>query len=192
MTPARRVLAEKRRFIWPIAIAFVINIALFVLLVYPLSQKVAGGERQAAESAAALAAARRDHADAKATVEGKQQADAELEKFYNDILPPDLSGARRMTYLLIPQLAEKSGLRVQDRQNDEQEIRDSALSKLVHSVALSGDYRDIRRFIHALETASDFLVLENVELAQLEGGTRGLDMRVRIATYYRAGGHGDN
>ena len=33
---------------------------------------------------------------------------------------------------------------------------------------LTGEYRDIRRFLHQLETAPEFLVLERVELKQSE------------------------
>lgn len=192
MTPMRRIMAEKRAFIWPIALGLVANVIVFVLVVYPLSQRVEGGEQSAAASAAALRQARMAHADARATVEGKGQADAELRKFYQDVLPPDMSAARRMTYLMIDQLASKSGLRLGSRGYTPSTIRDSSLAKLTTSVRLSGDYSQIRRFVHELETAPDFLVLEHVELAQVEGQTRGIDVTVEIATYHRVGAHGDN
>ena len=41
---------------------------------------------------------------------GKSQADAELKKFYQEVLPHDYSGARRMLYLNIDQLARKLNL----------------------------------------------------------------------------------
>ena len=106
MTDARRVLTEKRRLILPIVIALVVNIALFAIVVYPLSKKVAGGEQQSQAANTALAAARRDNDAARATVKGKGQADQELQKFYSDVLPPDLSAARRATFLRIEQLAQ--------------------------------------------------------------------------------------
>lgn len=192
MTPARRIVAEKRAFIWPIALAFLANVLVFVLVVYPLAQTVAGGEQAAAESAAALREARRAHADARATVEGKDQADIELERFYGDVLPPDVSSARRMTYLMIDQLASKSGLQRGTRGFTPSEIRGSSLGKLTVTVRLTGDYRQIRRFVHELETVPDFLVLENVELAQAEGQARSIIVNVQIATYFRLGAHGDN
>ena len=86
-----------------------VNVALYAIVVYPLSKKVAGGEQAAEASAAALAAARRDYAAARATVAGKGQADVELEKFYSEVLPPDVSGARRITFLRIEQLATQAG-----------------------------------------------------------------------------------
>ena len=76
------------------------NVAVFALVVYPLSQKVPPGSRTpTAANAGAADGAKRDYANARATVTGKGQADAELKKFYSDVLPPDLSGARRITYL---------------------------------------------------------------------------------------------
>ena len=68
MIPTRRVFTEKRSLIIPILLALVVNIALYVILVYPLSQKVAGGEEQAQISSSALEAAKRDYAAARATV----------------------------------------------------------------------------------------------------------------------------
>jgi Tfp pilus assembly protein PilO len=59
------------------------------------------------------------------------------------------------------------------------------------TLSLAGEYTQIRRFIHDLEMAPDFLVLEHVELAQVEGQARGIDVTVQIATYYRMRVHGD-
>lgn len=113
MTPFRRVMNEKRRLIWPLGIALLLNALLFGMVVFPLSKKVAVGEQDAAAAETALLTAKRDYANARQTVTGKSQADAELIKFYRDVLPPDLSGARRITYLRIPQLAQQTNLRLE-------------------------------------------------------------------------------
>ena len=185
MIGTRRVLAEKRAFIIPLAVALALNIALYLIVVYPLGKKVAGGERAAQESSAALDAARRDHAAARATVAGKGQADEELRKFYSDVLPPDISGARRITFLRMEQLARQCNLRLERGTSEPRPERDSQLVKFTYTAALSGEYRNIRRFIHELEAAPEFLVLENVELSQNEAENRGLNVNVQIATYYR-------
>ena len=192
MTPAARIFKEKRALVWPIVLALVANVALFLLVVYPLARKVDAGQRDAEASAAALAAARRSHAAARATVAGKGQADEELQQFYGDVLPPDLSGARGLTFVRLDQLAKKTGLRLRDQRATATSDRESALAKLTITVSLSGEYRDIRAFIHELESAPEFLVLENVDLSQGADEDRGIDVSVQIATYFRAGGHGDN
>jgi hypothetical protein len=192
VTPARRVLREKRALIWPIGIALILNVALYAIVVYPLSQKVAGGEQAAEASAAALQAARRDHDAARAMIAGKAQADVELEKFYGEVLPPDISGARRITFLRMEQLAARCDLRLERETSDPSVQRDSQLVKFTYTAALSGEYRNIRRFIHLLETAPEFLVLENVGLSQNEEANKALNVSVQIATYYRAGANGAN
>jgi Tfp pilus assembly protein PilO len=191
VTDARRVMAEKRRLILPIVIALLVNVALFAIVLYPLSKKVAGGEQQAQASTVALNAARRDYDAARATVKGKGQADQELQKFYTDVLPPDMSAARRITFLRIEQLAQQSNLRLERETSDPKPQRDSQLVKFTFHAALSGEYRNIRRFIHQLETAPEFLVLENVGLTQSEVENRGLNVSVDIATYYRAAANGN-
>jgi hypothetical protein len=57
---------------------------------------------------------------------------------------------------------------------------------------LTGDYRDVRKFIYSLETAPEFIVLENVGLTSPgeQGQTRGLAMTLDIATYFRSGNDG--
>lgn len=190
MTTFRRVLAEKRALLVPLLVALLVNVALYAIVLYPLSKKVAGGEQEAGAATAALNAARRDFAAARATVTGKEQADEELQKFYLDVLPADIRGARRITFLRIEQLAQQSGLRLERETSDPNPQRESRLVKFMYRASLSGEYRSIRRFIHTLETAPEFLVLENVDLSQGEAEDRALNVEVEIATYYRAGDDG--
>ena len=191
MSTVRRVLAEKRTLIVPVAVALLVNVALYAIVVYPLSKKVAGDEQEAESAAAALNAARRDFAAARATVAGKGQADQELRTFYSEVLPPDVSGARRITFLRIEQLAQKCNLRVERVTSLPKPQSDSNLVKFIYKASLSGEYRNIRRFVHELETAPEFLELENVELRQSEVENRALNVEMEIATYYRAGANGN-
>ena len=185
MTPYRRVLQEKRRLVWPIVVVLILNLAMFALIVYPLSKKVAAGEQDAHTAAMALAAARRDHANARQTVAGKQQADAELEKFYETVLPPDLSGARRVTFLRIDQLAQQSNLKLETQTSSPSEVRDSDLGRLTYTAVLTGAYRDVRRFIHQLETAPEFVVIDNIQLAEGSNANGSLMVTLDLSTYFR-------
>ncbi len=183
----RRVIADKRHLILPLAVVLVANAALLVLVVYPLSRTVEGGERQAEAVAAELAAARDDHAAAASTVKGKQAADKALQQFYSSVLPPDLPGARRIFDKVDPLLRESNLRRSQKDQRDTR-VRDSQLGKLTMVVNFSGNYAEIRRFLHALETSPEFVVIERVELLQQEGpGASGINVTVQVATYYRTG-----
>ena len=190
MTPANRVFAEKRRFIYPLIVAIVLNAAVLAGVVYPLSRKVGMGEASAQAAAAQLAAARREYDAARATVTGKVSADAELEKFYHAVLPADLSEARRLTYAKIDQLLKAAHVTRKQRAFDDSREQDSTLGKLSMNISLVGQYRDIRRFIYDLETAPEFLILENVVVSQGAENESGLNVDVKVSTYFRAGGDG--
>jgi len=191
MADIKRIVAEHRRAVWLIAAALILNAALLALVVLPLSQKVRGGEQQSQSAIVELANARRDFNAARATVTGKGQADSELKKFYQEVLPLDQSGARRILYLNIDQLARKSNLTVVRYNFDPETDRRSSLHKLTMTLNLEGEYNNIRRFIHQLETSPEFRVLESVALAQGEEGERGLSVTALVSTYFRTGGNGN-
>jgi hypothetical protein len=192
MTDVRRIVAEHRRAVWLVAGGLILNAALLALVVLPLSQKVRGGEAQAQAASLELVAAGRDFNAARATVTGKGQADAELKKFYQDVLPPDSSAARRLLFLSLDQMARRANLSdVRGRIDPHQDRRGGELQKLTMTMNLSGEYANIRRFIHQLETAPEFRVLESVSLAQGDEGARGLNVTAQVSTYYRTGGNGN-
>lgn len=189
MTLTRRILAEKRRYIYPLVAALVLNAILLGAIVLPLSRRVQGGERLAQEAEAALASARRDYDRARATVSGKDSADAELQKFYSAVLPVDQSQARRVTFKL-NDMSRKAGLVAGPSITRPSQARDSTLGKLTIEQTLTGQYRNLRQFIYDLETSPEFLILENVSLSQATEGGSGLVMKVRVATYYRTADDG--
>jgi hypothetical protein len=191
MIDVRRIVQENRRVVYILAAALVINAALYALVVYPLSQRVTSGEQEAGESTRALVAARKTFDSARGTVSGKKEADAELVKFYEDVLPPDLSGARRVLYPRLDQLARKANLTLGAYRFhlDANPIGD--LRKITMTMNLTGDYSSVRRFIHELETAPEFLVLESVAVTAASEGDRRLNVVAQVATYYRTPEHGN-
>ena len=191
MTDIRRIVSEHRRIVYLIVGALLVNIALYALVVYPLSQRVQTGEQQAGDATRELVAARRTFESARGTVTGKKDADAELLKFYGDVLPTDLSAARRTLYPRLDQLARQSKLTtVRYRFDPEEGKKTGELRKLTMTLNLEGEYGDIRRFIHELETAPEFLVLESVVVTSNEED-RTLNVTARVATYYRATDNGN-
>ena len=63
------------------------------------------------------------------------------------------------------------------------------LRRLAMTLIVSGEYANVRRFIHQLETAPEFLVLESVSVMTSED--RALNVTARVATYYRASDNGN-
>ncbi|MGH9330919.1 MAG: type 4a pilus biogenesis protein PilO, partial [Vicinamibacterales bacterium] len=137
-------------------------------------------------------AAERNHRDAQATVTGMDRADEELQRFYKSILPVDQTGARRITYLRLARMARESGLRAERGTIDSSPIEESQLSRLRMTMVLEGQYDEIRRFIHRIETAPEFTVIEDVAVqrgADEAGST--LVLELAVTTYYWTNGHGD-
>jgi type IV pilus assembly protein PilO len=185
-----RVMAEKRHLIVPLVIGVVANALLYAVVVFPLGRQVTSAEAEANLQHEQLNRARVDYQSAKATVTGKQLADAALQKFYTDVLPTDQSIARKLTYTRLAQLAKQANVKLEHGVNEVKHEKGSTLSKLTTTYTLSGDYRDVRRFIYSLETAPEFIILENIGLSASSGEQaqgRALAMNLEIATYFRDG-----
>lgn len=187
---ARRIFEEKRRLIVPLVAGLAINAAIYAVAVYPLTVKVAGAHARAEAAARNLRAAETDYQTARGTQSGKQTADTQLQKFYRDVLPADLTGARRITYLRLAQLAEQTRLQPGRRSADPERLPGSRLTKLQMTIVLGGEYRDVRRFIYLLETSPEFVVIEGVSLAQAPESGAPLVLTLEASTYYVTGGHG--
>ena len=186
MTRVRRILSEKRRLVVPLVIASLASALLYVVVVFPLGRQVSAAERQAGAQRDLVLRARQDHQSAKAMVHGKQLADASLQKFYKEVLPANSSIARRLTYLKLSQLARAANVRLESGTNSVSHEKGSHLSKITTTYTCSGEYRDVRRFIYSLETAPEFMVLENIGLSSVEQQARtGLAVRLDVATYFR-------
>lgn len=186
MTSYARIVSEHRRLILPLVIAILANVAIYAAVVFPLGHQVGSLAQQSGEMHETRRRAGQEYQAAKATVQGKEQADVSLAKFYRDVLPADESMAIRITYLRLAQIARQANVHLERGANKVDPVKGSTLDKLSTSYTLSGEYRDVRRFIYALETAPEFLVLENVALSSPQQGMRGLSVSIAIATYFRA------
>lgn len=182
----RRVLAEHRRVVIALAVLLVVSIAVYAAAVYPLAQRVANIQQRDRAAEQGLADARREYDAARNALTGKERAGVELATFYRDILPADLAGARRLTYLRLEQLARESGLKLRSSNYDVDTPRNSTLRRLQIKVELEGSYDSIRTFIYQLDAAPEFVVIDDVSLSK--GGLEGdaLQLSMRLSTYFRS------
>lgn len=181
----RRVIDERRRLILGLVAGVIGNIVLYGVAVYPLSQRVANMTQRDEAAEASLAAAQREHAVATGTLSGKDRAATQLATFYRDVLPSDLAAARRLTHLRLAQLARESNLRYERSSYEPVAERASTLTRLRIQYVLSGSYADMRAFIYELETAPEFVVIDNVELAEGANRSGSLVVTLQLSTYYR-------
>jgi len=192
MTLLRRIVTEKRGLIVPLAVALLINLGVYALVVYPLGVKAATVAERAAAAAEARQAAERDRAAADALVTGKAKADLELETFYKKVLPANLDEARRMTYARLPELATKAAMRFTERHADldqQLERASSQLGRVRTRMVLHGDYPAVREFLYELETTPEFIIVDDVTLGQPEPG-KPVTLTLEVSTYYRRGRSG--
>jgi Tfp pilus assembly protein PilO len=106
------------------------------------------------------------------------------------VLPKGFAAARRLTHLRLAELAETHGVRYESRSAASETARGSSLERLKVGLNLSGDYDDIRAFLHDLETAQDFIVIDTLALAEEEAERSTLALTLEISTYYLVGPHG--
>ena len=181
----QRVIGKHRRVVYALIAGAVLNILVFAFLVYPLQSDVANVEQRTRAAEAALAASQADFARANGTLTGKDRALKELNTFYNKVLAQDLTGARRVTFAWLADLASESGLDFERRKYEPVVERGSNLTRLKIDMNLAGSYTDVRDFIHAIESSPEFVVIDDVTLAEGAQSGDALRLTLRLSTYFR-------
>jgi len=184
----KRILVEKRTLIVPLVLGVVANIAAYGLWVYPLGVKSAGAADRAAAATRSLQSAESELAKARELVAGKSRAEQELSTFFDKVLPADLRAARNLTYATLPALAKKSNVRLVDRRFEEgKHEKNARLGVLNVHTSWQGDYESFRRFIYALESASPFVIIDDVALTQSDPSKSLIMLKMDLSTYFRLG-----
>jgi hypothetical protein len=184
---ARRVFEERKRTLLPLLLALVANIAALVLAVLPLRTAVAAAGADATSATLELGEARRLHREAQQARTSKETADVDLRRFYTEVLPTDLPSAQKTMNLWVAEAARGAGLEFRGSHFDWGEVRDSQLTRAFSRITLQGSYPSIRRFLHAVETAEEFVVVERVELVQQSdqvAASGELEVSLVVATYF--------
>jgi hypothetical protein len=187
---ARRVYLERRRVALPVLGFLIANVAVFLLAVLPLRRAVVSAEEDTRQATMSLNEAKGAERRAQDSGAKTKQADEELQKFYAEILPRDLATARSLVLYWSNRTATSSNLTLRNGDFEQKAVEDSRLVRVSGRITLTGQYSNIRRFLYALETAEEFIVVENVVLEQstLQGGQPGapgsLTVALDMATYY--------
>ena len=189
MTPIRRVLAEKRMAVAAAGIVVLADLLLYGLAVRPAWTRVAQARERAAQAIEDQAAREADLHAARARLAGIARAGERLRKFHAEVLPHDLAQARALTYPQLAALAARQGLRLERRTSDHDGDQDAQLGRLRTTLRLAGSYAAIRRFIEAIETAPDFLVIDEIALSRRETEPGGaLVVTLGVSTYFPLAG----
>ena len=184
--PLARMVSDHRRVLLPLAALLAVNIAVLVLLVLPLRVSVERGGVRADVSSQALSDARTELTAAETAHAGQAQATRDLERFYREVLPANISAAQRLTHSRLSLLARSHDVVFQQSSTTPEVLRDSSLERLVVNYSLSGQWDDVQQLIHAIETLTEFVVIDNLALSAGSSGNDGLALSLAVSTYYRA------
>jgi hypothetical protein len=180
-----RVLRDHRTALIPLGVALAINLVVLAGVVLPLSRRVAANERRAEAAAQAEHDANNEFRQAEAVREGKARATTDLDTFYRQVLPADVTAARRAVQK-VRMLALEHDVDFERGATDIEEIRDSSLERFTVTMTLSGDYDNIRALLYSLETAQEFVVVDKIVLAEGLDTNAPLALSLELSTYYRA------
>ena len=186
MSLTTRILREKRGLVTTVAMILAVDVLLYAVAIYPLSNRVSQAETRAAQAEVQLAQAQATNDAVSETRLNKTIADSELQRFYTDVLPVDLPHARSISSPFLVKLAEDTNLVLERRTSVPEKERESLLARLRTTMVLAGEYEDIRRFIYELETAREFILIEEVILSQGDESDEKLVLTLGVSTYYRA------
>jgi type IV pilus assembly protein PilO len=184
--PLARVLREHRAALLPLGVVLLANLGVLLVLVLPLSARVSTNEQRATAAERQRVVAQAELKRAEALRDGKAQATQDLDTFYKQVLPGNVTAARRILLLHAQQLAREFNVLFQSSGTNEDEVEKSTLLRLTSQMRLSGDYEDIRGFIYALETSPDFLVIDKFALAEGIDQNAPLTVTLEVSTYYRS------
>ena len=190
MTPAlplwRRILRAKRLVICVVGAILAVDIALYLFVLYPYTVRNGNHVRERLAVIADQAFATRERQTINKMVEAKADAEAQLDRFYREVLPQGLAGARVQSFARLTALAVRHDLIMERRSSSPIGLENSLLSRLDISMLLQGEYRDLRRFIYDVEVGDEFLVIEEVVLRRNGAASDGEVLDIGLSTYYRS------
>ena len=88
-----------------------------------------------------------------------------------------------MTYASLPALARKTNVKFEERRSNLDDTeKDSRLGHLTIRMGLSCDYESFRDFIYQLESAPEFVIIDNLTL--VESTDAGQTLTLDLSTYF--------
>lgn len=187
MVPAARIVADRRLLVSVLALLGALNVIGLGMVVGPIRLRVQTLSQRATMASLAASTAARDLAQASKTSEGSVTAVKDLERFYTHVLPVSQPAARQVTFVRLAQLARDSNLSYDHRSFAEDAPgKDAVLTRATLTMSVFGSYRDLRQFVHALETGDDFVVIREVRVAQSDDAREPLEAALTLSTYFKA------
>ena len=186
MSLTQRIFRERQRVVLPVLGFLVANLAVLVFVVWPLQQEVDGAESSRLEALMRLNSARQAEQAASSMHTSRERAEAELKSFYNEVLPADFNRATNLTTFWLKNVADRSNIKFKAGSWEPKPVRDSQLVKVTGTVTLLGDYNNIQKFLYEIETAEQFIIIEDVALSQPNAtGEGAIELALSVSTFFK-------
>lgn len=182
----RRVMQERRKPIMTLGLLLLVNLVVYGAVVIPLSRSVANVEGRDRDADRLLQEARADHERAAKTLSSQEVVSRDLAHFYNEVLPQNYSDARRMTYLRLQQVARESNLEFEQYNSEQEQEKGSSLTRVNIELSLRGTYDAVRTFVYKLDTSPEFVVIDDIGLAEGSDSSGVLELALKLSTYFRS------
>ena len=180
----RRAAREHRAWLTAIGVLLLLNLGVYLAVIRPLSGRVNSVTERTQIAETELAQAKLAQRRAAAALTGKSEAARELDIFYRQVLPADLPAARHLFWPRLVTMARQSGIAWSSDNVELITERDSQLTQLAVEMELTGRYSGVRNFLHRLERAPEFIVIDRVTLEE-SPGEDALSLKVELSTLYR-------
>lgn len=173
-------LKKERNLVVATAVLAVVNLLFFLVLVYPMQSQVRNKEDDYSRQRQRLVDLRSQAALVK-TVEESKAAIAELWERLpeKDDLPAFIGSFHA--------LAKEYDLRIPSVKYEPKKERGEVMTHLFITLPVTGNYPDIRLFIHDMETSDRLVMLENMGISVSGGDGKGggTQLQLTMTTYIR-------
>jgi len=181
----RRVLQERRTPLLTLGLLLLVNLVVYGAVVIPLSRSVTNVADRDREADRLLREARAERDKATNTLRSQEVVSRDLTHFYAEVLPQSWSDARRMTYLRLQQVARESNLEFEQYKSEPEQEKGSSLMRVNVEFVLRGTYSAVRTFVHKLDVAPEFVVIDDIGLAEGSDSGAELVLTLQLSTYFR-------
>ena len=180
----RRAAREQRAWLVVIGALLLLNVVVYLAVIRPLSGRVSNVTERTQKAETELAQAKLAQSRAAAALTGKSEAARELDVFYRQVLPTSMPAARHLFWPRLATMARQSGLQWSSDNAELVGERGSQLTQVTVESELTGRYAAVRTFLHRLERATEFIIIDRVSLEE-SAAEDILSLKVQMSTLYR-------
>ncbi len=181
---SRRASRNRRRLAFLGAFVLLANAALFATVTWPRLNSLRRAENRAKEVSTHRAALEKvwSQVTARKALLARNRQDIEsLSRDHLKYRTEDLFGAQRE----IEKLARDAGLKPKKSTYSISKVKDTDLVRCEVTLPLDGSYANLTDFLARIESARRFIVVDQMALAQEEGGAR---MNLKLSAIFKDGG----